>query len=249
MKKRMLLGLLLLVAPLAALSPSDIILVHFADGLQWTTNFTIVNLDTQPASFTLYFYANDGSALPLSLNVAGQLTTVSAYQGNLGVNGSLVIQTTGGPVLKPGGWAHLTSIQKIGAQAVFVEHTNIADYEAAVPTGQYLTGFRLPFDNTSGFTGVAIANGDQVNSVTVYATFRDQNGSVIGTGIPVQAAVIKPYGHTAVLLNLSFPITAGQIGTVDFACSVYCQISGLGLQFAPNSGPYTSTSTYPLPGS
>ena len=102
MKKRILLGAFAAVAaPMAALTPSDIILVHFADGLQWTTNFTVVNLDTQPASFTLYFYADNGSALPLSLNVAGQLTTVSSYQGNLGVNGSLVIQTTGGPDFEP----------------------------------------------------------------------------------------------------------------------------------------------------
>lgn len=253
MKKRMLLGLLLLVAPLAALSPSDIILVHFADGLQWTTTFTVVNLDTQPASFTLYFYADNGSALPLSLNIAGQLTTVSSYQGNLGVNGSLVIQTTGGGTLYQG-WAHITSEQKLGAQAVFVDHATIGgvatNFEAAVPNGQYFNAFRLPFDNTNGYTGVAIANGDQVNSVTVYATFRDQNGAVIGTGTPVQAAVIKPYGHTAVLLNLSFPFTVDQIGTVDFTCLVYCQISGLGLQFAPNigpdNGPYTSTSTYGL---
>jgi len=248
MKKRMLLGLLLLVAPLAALSPSDIILVHLADGLQWTTTFNIVNLDTTEASYTLYFYADGGTALSLSFAVdGGAVQTGTSYNGVLAVNGSAVIQTNGGPVLNQG-WAHLTSDQKIGAQAVFVEHTNIADYEAAVPTGQYLTGFRLPFDNTNGyFTGVAIINGDQVNSVTVNATFRDQTGAAIGSGTPVQAAVIKPYGHTAVLLNLSFPFTAGQIGTVDFTCSVYCQISGLGLQFAPNNGPYTSTSTYPLP--
>jgi hypothetical protein len=247
MKKRMLLGLLLLVAPLAALSPSDIILVHLADGLQWTTTFNIVNLDTTEASYTLYFYADTGAPLSLSFAVdGGAVQTGTSYNGVLAVNGSAVIKTSGGgPALNPG-WAHLTSIQKIGAQAVFVEHS-IADYEAAVPTGQYFNAFRLPFDNTNGyFTGVAIINGDQVNSVTVNATFRDQTGAAIGTGTSVQAAVIKPYGHTAVLLNLSFPFTAGQIGTVDFTCSVHCQISGLGLQFAPSNGPYTSTSTYGL---
>lgn len=245
MKKRILLGILLLAAPLAALSPSDIILIHLADGLQWTTTFTVVNLDTAPASYALNFYADDGTPLSVGLSINGVATTLSSYQGNLGVYGSAVIETTGGPSLLPGGWARLSSEQKIGAQAVFVEHTNIANYEAAVPAGQFSIGFRLAFDNTNGyFTGVAIANGDQNNSVTVSATFRDQTGKLIGN--PGQAAVIKPYGHTAILLNASFPFTAGQIGTVDFTCPVYCQITGLGLQFSPSNGPFTSTSVYGL---
>lgn len=248
MTKRMLLGLLLLVAPLAALNPSDIILVHFADGLQWTTTFTVVNLGTAPAAFTLYFYDDKGSLLPVTLSVNGITSTVSSYQGDLGVNGSEVIQTLGGPVLNQG-WARLTSDQQVGAQAVFVEHTIIAgeavNFEAAVPTGQFSQAFRLAFDNTNGsFTGVAIANGDQVNAVTVYANFNDPTGAQIGANSQVQIAVIPPYGHTAVLLNSKVPATAGQIGTVYFSCSVYCQIAGLGLQFAPNNGPFTSTSTY-----
>jgi hypothetical protein len=249
MKKRTLLGLLLLAAPLAALSPSDIVLVHLADGLQWTTTFTVVNLDTAPASFTLYFYANDGTPLPMGIE--GVTTgTITQYQGNLGVNGSAVIQTTGGPVLKKGGWARITSIQKLGAQAVFVERKVLsdgttADYQAAVPAGQFSSAFRLAFDNTNqNFTGVAIVNNDQVNSVTVNATFRDQTGAVIG--VPGQVAVIKPYGHTAILLNHSFPITTGRIGSVDFTCPSFCQISGLGLQFTPNNGPFTSSSAYGL---
>src|SRR5579863_1604354 len=99
MMKRILLSLILLAAPLAALSPSDILLVHIADGLQWTTTFTIVNLDTTSASYTLYFYADDGTALPLSFTVGGAVYTGSSYNGVLAVNGSAVIETSGGPVL------------------------------------------------------------------------------------------------------------------------------------------------------
>ena len=242
MKQRMLLGLLLLAAPLAALNPSDIILVHIADGLQWTTTFTVVNLDTAPASFTLYFYGDDG--LPLSVGIESVTTgNITQYQGNLGVNGSAVIQDKGGSVLRQG-WARITSNQKLGAQAVFIEHAGIADYQAAVPAGQFSNAFRIAFDNTNGyFTGVAIANNDQINPVTVIATFRDQTGAQIVSG---QAAIVKVYGHTAILLNQTFPTTAGRIGTVDFACPSFCSIAGMALQFSPNGGPFTSSSAYGL---
>jgi len=245
MKKRMLLGLLLLAAPLAALNTSgDIILAHFADGLQWTTTFTIVNLDTAQASYTLYFYDDNGNPLSLSVVVAGAVSTGTSSSGVLAVNGSAVIQTKGGGSGVRQGWARLTSSQKLGAQAVFVEHTSVADYEAAVPVGLVSNAFRIAFDNTNGyFTGVAISNWDQLNPVTVIATFRDQTGGQI---VSAQAAIIKPFGHTSLLLNLTFPTTAGRIGSVDIGCASFCSISGLGLRFSPNNGPFTSTSAFGL---
>jgi len=258
MKKRMLLGFLALVAPLAAANTgTDITLVHFADGDQWTTAFTIVNLDTVQASYTLYFYDDNGAALNLPITVETGADpafsgVVSSYNGVLGLYGSAVIQTTGAPVAgSPAlrqGWARLNSLgQKLGAQAVYVEHTNIANYEAAVPpipSSQFSDSFRIAFDNTNGFfTGVAIVNWDPNNAVTLTATFRDQLGSLITSG-PLPS--IAKYGHTAILLNQTFPTTAGRIGTVDFSCAPnYCQIFGLGLRFDPH-GPFTSTLEFGL---
>lgn len=238
---KLLIGLLLLAAPLAALnSTGDIILVHFADGLQWTTTFTVLNLDTTQASYTLYFYDDNGNSL--NLPIGGM--SVPSYSGVLAVNGSAVIQTMGGGSGVRQGWARLNSSQKLGAQAVYVNHTNIANYEAAVPIGQVSNAFRIAFDNTGAyFTGVAIANLDQLNPVTIIATFRDETGAQI-VSAPL-SAVIKPYGHVALLLNQSFPTTAGQIGTVDFTCPSFCSISGLGLRFDTN-GPFTSTSAFGL---
>lgn len=247
MKKRMLLGLLLLVAPMAAINVSgDITLVHFADGLQWTTTFTVLNLDTAQASYTLYFYDDNGN--PLNLGIVGMVGAVPSVSGVLAVNGSNVIQTTGGGVGVRQGWARLNSSQRLGTQAVFVEHTNAANYEAAVPavpSNQYSDAFRIAFDNTNGyFTGVAIANWDSLNPVTLTATFRDPTGAqIVSAQLP---APVKPYGHTSILLNLTFPVTANQIGTVDFTCAPsFCTISGIGLRFDPN-GPFTSTAAYGL---
>ena len=126
MKKRILLSLLLLAAPLAAVNVTGSnTLVHIADGDQWTTTFTIVNLDTTEASYVLYFYANDGT--PLTLNIVGT-GSVSTVTGALAVSGSAIIQTSGGPVLNQG-WAQLQSSQKVGAQAIFKNHVaGGADY-------------------------------------------------------------------------------------------------------------------------
>lgn len=247
MKKRMLLGLLLLVAPLAALNTNtNITLVHIADGLQWTTTFTIVNLDTAQASYTLFFFGDDGNPLSLSFTVDGVVHTDISYNGVLAINGSAVIQTAGGAGLRQG-WARLNSSQILGAQAVYVEHTAIADYQAAVPIGVVSTSFTIAFDNRNGYvTGVAIASTDQLNPATVTATFRDEFGGLMGGG-PIPITVLPRFGHTALLLNdpSKFSFAAGQKGTVEFDCGS-CSIAGLGLRFAPptGTGPFATSTAF-----
>jgi hypothetical protein len=237
--KRILLSLMLLAAPLGAVNvSSNITLVHIADGFQWTTTFNIVNLDTAQASYTMYFYADDGT--PLNLSIVGQAGLVPSVSGVLAVNGSAIIQTAGGPVLRQG-WARLNSSQNLGAEATFVNHAAIANYEAAVPIGTVSNAFTIAFDNTNGFfTGVAIASTDQLNPAVVNASFRDSTGAQIATG---QVAVLKAFGHISLLLNQSFPSTAGLTGTVEFDCVSFCSIGGLGLRFDPN-GPFTSTTAF-----
>jgi len=249
MKQRILLGLLLLAAPLAAINvTSNITLVHIADGLQWTTTFTIVNLDTVQASYTLYFYDDNGNPLNLSIEgPAGAAAPAPSVNGVLAVNGSAVIQTAGGSVLHQG-WARLNSTQILGAQAVYVEQTASADYQSAVPIGVISTSFTIAFDNRNGYaTGVAIASTDQLNPATVTATFRDETGAVLA-GAPVTVAVLPPFGHTALLLNdpSKFAFAAGQTGTVEFDCKSFCSISGLGLRFAPpvGTGPFATSTAF-----
>jgi hypothetical protein len=241
MKIRFLLGLVLLAAPLAAVNVTGSnTLVHIADGDQWTTSFAIVNLDTTEASYTLNFYANDGT--PLTLNIVG-IGSVSTVTRPLAVSGSDVLQTSGGPVLNQG-WARLTSSQKVGAQAIFKYHVaGGADYEAAVPIDLASQSFTIAFDNSNGyFTGVAVVNTDNTNPAVVVATFHNATGEQIVTGT---VATLPPLGHVSLLLNQSFPTTAGQTGTVFFTCVSFCSITGLGLRFDP-SGPFTSTTAFTL---
>ena len=244
MKQRMLLGLLLLAAPLAALNvTSNITLPHIADGLQWTTTFTVVNLDTTQASYTLYFYDDNGN--PLNLSIEGVAGSVPSVSGVLAINGSAVIQTKGGSVLRQG-WARLNSLQILGAQAIFVEHSAVADYQAAVPIGVVSTSFTIAFDNRNGYvSGVAITSTDQLNPATVTATFRDELGGLMGGG-PIPVTVLPRFGHTALLLNdAKFSFAAGQTGTVEFDCGS-CSIAGLGLRFAPptGTGPFATSTAF-----
>jgi hypothetical protein len=213
-------------------------LTHIADGGQWTTTFTLVNLDTVPAPYTLDFYADDGS--PLLLGIAG-VGTVTSASGVLPVNGSAVLQTTGGPILNQG-WAYLDTVQSVSAEAVFKSHVDgRADYEAAVPIDQGSTSVVIAFDNSGGyFTGVAIANTDNVFPANVTVTFYDPQGVQIGTGtfaLPVS-------GHVSLLLTQSYPSTTGLTGTVEFT-SDNGSIVGLGLRFNP-TGPFTSTTAFSL---
>jgi hypothetical protein len=239
MKGRALLTFLLVVAPLAAVDVTfDDTLAHIADGLQWTTTFTLVNLASVPAPYTLTFFADDGSALALGIAGIGTVTVVS---GVLPVNGSTVLQTTGGPTLHQG-WAHLDTTQSVGAQAIFKSHVNgSADYEAVVPIDSGSQSFIIAFDNSNGyFTGVAIANTDSFGQAIVTATFRDSQGNQIGTG----ALTLQPSGHVALLLNQSYPFSRGLKGTVEFSCPNF-SIVGLGLRFNP-TGPFTSTTAFSL---
>jgi len=213
-------------------------LAHIADGGQWTTTFTLVNLDSVPAPYTLDFYADDGTPLTLGIAGIGAVTTTS---GMLPVNGSTVLQTTGGPSLRQG-WAYLDTTQSVGAQAIFKSQVSgRADYEAAVPIDQGSTNVVIAFDNSGGyFTGVAIANTDSTFPANVTVIFSDPQGVQIGTG----NFALQPSGHISLLLNLSYPFTAGLTGTVEFT-SDNGSIVGLGLRFNP-TGPFTSTTAFSL---
>jgi hypothetical protein len=213
-------------------------LAHIADGGQWTTTFTLVNLDTVPAPYTLDFYADDGSPLTLGIVGIGAVTTTS---GVLPVNGSTVLQSTGGQTLRQG-WAYLDTTQSVGAEAIFTSQVSgRANYEAAVAIDQASTSIEIAFDNSGGyFTGVAIANTDNNFPANVTVTFSDPQGVQIGTG----NFALQPSGHTSLLLNLSYPFTAGLTGTVAFT-SDNGSIVGLGLRFNP-TGPFTSTTSFTL---
>ena len=176
----------------------------------------------------MYFYADDGT--PLNLGIVGQAGLVPSVSGVLAVNGSAIIQTAGGPVLRQG-WARLNSSQNLAADAIFVNHAAVANYEAAVPIGTVSNAFTIAFDNSNGFfTGVAIASTDQLNPA-VECDLPRLDGR---TGRRSGRLFCGSFGHISLLLNQSFPSTAGLTGTVEFDCVSFCSIGGLGLRFLTN---------------
>ena len=111
---------------------SDVVFPHIADGGQWTTSFTLMNLSTNPAPYTLSFFSDDGS--PLTLVILG-IGAASGVTGTLEVNGSVVLQTAGGGSIRQG-WAQLDYTEQMAGFAVFKSHRpGFIDSEAAVPLG------------------------------------------------------------------------------------------------------------------
>lgn len=222
------------------------------DGGGTQTTFTIVNLDSVAASYTLYFFDDNGNPLTVS-TTAG---TGSNLPGTLPVRGSITIQTNGGGATALTGWALLlsgtntaTNSQfQIGGTAVFGQPLpGISRVEASVPldTGADTT-WVIPFDNTNAtLGGVAIANSWQKTPITVNVTAYDQNGtSLFAAPKPIQ---LNGNGHTSFLLT-NYTELANQKGVVIFTGVPSDQnnaqgwINVLGLRATPT----TLTSIIPL---
>jgi hypothetical protein len=227
--------------PRAVAISNENVFPHIADGDEWTTSFTLINLSPSPASYVLRFFGDDGN--PLVLGIAGVGNT-SAVSGVLPVNGSDVLETTGGVgVLQ--GWARVDTFSTIGGFAVFKSHRpgRAYDFEAAVPVSSPLEHrFMMAFDNTNGFlTGIAVANPSATETAHVSLTFRDTAGNVIVGG---GTLTMPPLTHFAFIVTEpdQYPQTAGQRGVVEFSTPT-SSLSGLGLRFNP-TGPLTSTSPF-----
>jgi hypothetical protein len=98
--------------------------------------------------------------------------------------------------------------------------------EAVVPLETRNAPFYdLAFDNTNGIAaGVAIAN-LSLQAASVPVTIRDMTGTTLGSG----SITIPPSGHSSFTLTDQFPISANQMGTIEFDTPAGGQISVLGL--------------------
>ncbi len=216
---------------------ADVVFPHIADGGQWTTSFTLMNLSTKPSPYTLSFFGDDGS--PLTLVILG-IGAASGVTGTLEVNGSVVLQTAGGGSIRQG-WAQLDYTEQMAGFAVFKSHRpGFEDSEAAVPLGSYYEHrFVMAFDNTAGYvTGVAIVNPSQTVTATVFVTFRDESGNQI----QLDSFTMGPLTHTAFSVPEFYPQVADRRGVVEFSTSS-AALAGLGLRFNP-AGSFTSTSPF-----
>ncbi len=176
------------------------------------TTFTLVNLDTVPAPYTLNFFDDNGN--PLALNTtAGNGVSLS---GTLPVNGSTTFQTNGSasaPLVQ--GYAVLVTQNTIAGSLVFALPLGSLLPESTCPldTGtDYIFG--VPFDHTTPGTvvGVALANDYGYAPLTISVVAYDETGHQLASStIPILANA-----HTAFLLTTEFPALANTKGTIWF---------------------------------
>lgn len=177
------------------------------------TTFTLINLDTVAAPYTLSFYGDDGNPIALT-TTAG--TGVSLF-GTLPVNGSIIIQTNGpaaAPLLQ--GYAKLLTGFIIGGSAVFGLPIGNGFFEStcSLDTGRDHK-FGIPFDHTTPGTvvGVALTNDFGIAPLYITVTAYDENGVQIATPpLPPMDANT----HQAFLLTNQFPALKNAKGTIWF---------------------------------
>jgi len=214
----------------------DDYIAQIADGEGWSTSITFINLSDETAFLDVLFYGDDGN--PVQLPFIG-IGLTSALTGQIPINGSVTVKTTGTSVPVRQGWAEIITSQEIGGMAVFsFSRPGFLDFEAVVP---FMDTFDqkqfLPFDHTNGFlTGVALANTSPFDSVVVFITFRDENGDFIHS----DSFNLQSREHTAFLFADRYPQIQDRIGTAEFFTNTdLWGLSLLGLRFNPD-GPFTT---------
>jgi len=182
------------------------------------TTFTLTNLDTVPAPYTVYFYDNNGN--PLVLSTTASTGTTTSLSGTIPLNGAVEFATNG-PATSAlvQGYAVLVTNNLIAGSAIFGLPIGTGFYESTCPldtgTDYY---FGVPFDHTVAGTvvGVALANSYGYAPLTITETAYDQSGNKLATGTITLASGT----HEAFLLTdptLGFPALAGKKGTIWFS--------------------------------
>ena len=188
-------------------------IAHIADGADWKTTITVVNLLSVRQTVTLSFWDDNGQkwALP----IAGGVSVEQKFF-DLQPNASGFLETSDLAAGVSTGWATVQGsvggASGVGASAIFRSHgAGHQDSEAVSAMSVATTnGVIIPFDNRNGFiTGIAIANAGTSSNIPV--TIRDDVGVFILTeNIPV-----NPGGHIAFPLTDRYPQLRGRAGTVE----------------------------------
>lgn len=216
---------------------------HIATGGGWETVVVIVNMSaTTPVDFTASFYNEAGAPMAVTFREfpSGTITTTSAIDGHLGIEGSFnfsLFDATPGTQV---GWVMLdydTSSHRIGGYSAFRYRAGGVINEGLVPISGYDdTRFYMSFDNIEGFaTGIALANpSTSANGVTIVAL--DLDGHEIMRG----HVTLPAGGHHSFVLADSFPALAGRTGTL-YVYSNQTMLSAVGIRMNVAGG-YTFTS-------
>ncbi len=196
----------------------------------WITTMTLVNLGTNPANFTLYFYDDNGLPLALTTNL-GQ---ASIYTGTIPAGGSMIIETPGTSPSLVQGWGLLKpdAGAVISGSAVFHETVaNLPDLEASVPgDGGSTHRVAFPFDHIAAASGVALVNPGSLSAITVSVVFRDESGVQFFQ----DSFQMLPLTHQAITMTQKYPQTVGHRGTMEISTAGFFPFNVLGLRFVPD---------------
>jgi hypothetical protein len=212
---------------------ADGVITHLAAGQGWSTTITVVNTTSFAEPVTVWFWADDGSAL--TLNVTG----LGAYPGvsfQLSPNGMGIAEVTGDPNQVQQGYATVVG-RTVSGNAIFRWHVaGNPDFEASVPITATVEKIVFPFDNSNGFyMGIALVTTAEWRP---HVTIRDASGNTITqTSAPAVA-------HRAYLMRDVYPETDGIVGTIEFDAfdsdsNPQPVIMAIALRFNP-TGPFTT---------
>jgi hypothetical protein len=218
-----------------------------------------VNQDiTNPANATIYFYNDDGSAATVPLD---GVSTPSPHNFTIPANGSTTfVLADDGLANSPWGWAQLvvTDSGPVNGQLTFRRSASASApaTETVVPLGGIQTACLLPlpgatpvtiipFDNTTGVHGTAIALAN-TTSVALKLTFEfdDPAGKPISTHANVS---LGAKNHTAWLMTASneYPETTNKVGTMRITGMSYSSdLAVVALLF--NTASNTLTTVLPI---
>ena len=216
------------------LVPNNALLISqfVAGGGQWSMDIFVTNLSATSEGFTMTFYNADGTPRTMPIQGPGAVGSITR---TLAAGETQLIQTSGSDALQQG-WAVLipnsSTASRLSGFAVFRSTLPVGSSEANVAfMDPNQTRFVLLYDNANGFvTTAALANPSSTVTLTITATARDQSGQTLG---PPVIVVLPPLGRTTLKVSDSFPVTAGQIGSIFLTGNT--GITGLGLRFAPQS--------------
>jgi hypothetical protein len=209
-------------------------------GFYWKTSFILVNIDNNPATVRLLFYATGGTALVVPL-VGSAPASQPVF--NIPAYSSVVVELdqTTGPVTT--GWVGVIIDGKVNAQGIFKKHTpGQDDVEALVPMftrsqplciipfppGSVPPVLAMPFDNTNSYvTSVAFANTATIDR-TLDLEFLDENGVSLWTAHEPLAA----HNQFGFQTDARYPAVAGKKGFMR-VLNTQLDFTTLGFRFNP----------------
>src|SRR5713101_537014 len=204
---------------------------HIATGGGWETVMVIVNMSAAPVDFTASFYDDSGDPMEVTFREfpSGRITTTTAINGHLGIDGSFNFLLFDATLNTQVGWMLLdydTTSHRIGGYAAFRYRAGGVINEGLVPVSGYDdTRFFMSFDNIEGFaTGIALTN-PSANSNIVTIEALDLDGNLIST----DRLTIVPGGHYSFVLADRFPELDGRTGTL-FVSTNQTMLSAVGIR-------------------